>query len=172
MESNELAVQQRLASTLTLPRGFAPVLGGAIAVHVATAAVGIEQQTVAGLGLVALGLVVFAVAAAWLLARFRAVNGATVGGLTSRAVLGTSHTSSAVYAAAFAAATWAAFEAQWWLVAVCALAGGAAYAACALAWWRAYQRDPATHAHGESRLVLGLIAAAVVVGAVVLMLGS
>jgi hypothetical protein len=170
MESEDLALQQRLAGTFTLPREFAPVLGGGMAVHLATAAVGIERQTVAGLGLVAAGLVFFGLSAAWVLTRFRAVNGATVGGLTSRAVLGTSHTSSAVHVTSFAATTWAAFAEQWWLVALCALAGGAAYVACALVWWRSYQRDPAAHARGESRLVLGLLALAAVLAAVVLVL--
>jgi hypothetical protein len=172
MESNDLAVQQRLAASLRLPAGFAPVLGGGMALHLATAAVGIRQQTVAGLGLVAVGLVLFGLSAAWVLTRFRAVNGATVGGLTSRAVLGTSHTSSAVHLASFAATTWAAFAEQWWLVALCALAGGGAYVACALAWWRGYQRDPAAHARGESRLVLGLLALTAVLAAVVLVLGA
>jgi hypothetical protein len=172
MESPDLAPQQRLASSLRLPSLFVPVLGGAMAVHLAAAAVGIERQTVGGLGLVAVGLVLFGLAAAWVLARFRAVNGATVGGLTSRAVLGTSHMSSAVYVASFAATTWAAFAAPWWVVAVCALAGGAAYVACALAWWHSYQRDPAAHARGESPVVLGLLALAAVVGAIVLALGS
>ena len=171
MESNELAVQQHLAAGLRLPPGFAPVLGGALAVHLATAAIGIEQQSLGGLLLVGAGRGVCGVAAAWLLSRFRAVNGATVGGLTSRAVLGTSHTSSAAYGVAFVATTWAAFEHQWWLVAVCALVGGAAYSSCALLWWRTYQRDPAAHARGESPLVLGLLGVAVVVGAVALVLG-
>jgi len=171
MESNELAVQQRLASSLRLPTGFAPVLGAAMAVHLGTAALGIEQQTVGGLVLVAAGLGVFGLAAAWLLRRFRAVNGASVGGLRSRAVLGTSHASSAVYAAAFAAATWAAFEGPWWLVGLSALVGGTAYAVCALLWWRTYQGDPAAHARGESTLVLGLLGLAVVGGAVLLVLG-
>ena len=172
MESNDVAVENRLAHSLRLPPAFAAVLGSAVAVHLLTAAVGIEQQDVAGLGLVAAGLVVFALAAGWLLSRFRSLNGASVGGLTSRAVLGTSHTSSAVYAAAFAVTTWAAFEGPAWLVVACAVAGGAAYAASALAWWRAYQRDPAAHARGESRLVLGLLGLSAVVGAVVLVLSS
>ncbi len=172
MESQDLASQQRLAASLSLPVGFAPVLAVGMAAHLATAAVGIERQTVAGLGLVAVGLVLFGLAAAWVLRRFRAANGATVGGLTSRAVLGTSHLSSAVYAASFAAATWAAFAQRWWLVTLCALVGGAAYVACALAWWRSYQRDPATHARGESPFVLGLLALAALVGAVVLALSS
>lgn len=171
MESNDLVVQQRLASSLRLPAGFAPLLGAAMAIHLATAAVGIQRQTVTGLGLVAVGLAIFGLAAAWLLVRFRAVNGASVGGLTSRAVLGTSHTSSAVHLASLAATTWAAFAEEWWLVAVCAVAGGAAYAACAVSWWRTYQRDPATHARGESRLVLGLLGLAAVAGAVGLVLG-
>lgn len=171
MESHELAVQQRLASSLRLPEGFAPVLGSAIAVQLATAAIGIERQTVGGLVIVAAGLAVFGLAAGWLLARFKSLNGASVGGLTSRAVLGTSHLSSAVYGVAFVAATWAAFGEAWWLVALSALAGGAAYAVCALMWWRTYQRDPATHARGESRLVLGLLGAAFVVAAVGLVLG-
>src|SRR5690349_19964698 len=100
MESNELAVQQRLASSLQLPAGFAPVLGAAMTIHLGRAAFGMERQSPGGLALVAAGLVAFGFAAVGLLARFRAAHGATVSGLTGPEVFGTSHTSSAVYAAA------------------------------------------------------------------------
>ena len=168
MESEELVTQRRLAASLTLPPEFAPVLGGAFVLHLVTSAIGIQQQSLGGLALIAAGLIVFGLASAWLLTRFRAVNGASVGGLTSRAVLGTSHLSSVVYAAAFAATTWAALEGAWWLAVLSALAGGAAYVGAALVWWRRYQQEPATHARGESRLVLGLLGLTALAAAVLL----
>lgn len=168
MESDELALQRRLAASLSLPPEFAPVLAAAQAIHLLTTAVGLERQSAFGLGLLVGGLAVFALAAGWLLARFRSLNGATVGGLTSKAVFGTSPAGSFVYVAAFVATTWAAFAGAVWLAVLFALAGGVAYAAAALTWWRTYQHDPGTHAHGESRFVLSLMALVAMIGAIVL----
>jgi hypothetical protein len=74
-----------------------------------------------------------------------------------------SNRSSLVHMAAMGAAIWAAFEGQPWLVGLAAVAGGAAYAASSQLWWREYLREPATHAPGESRLVLALLAVTFVV---------
>jgi hypothetical protein len=175
MESNDLdradAMRHRLAGSLVLPAGFSLILGAAVSVQVATAAYGVGSQTTLGLVVVAVGLAAFGAVALWLLARFRSVNGATVGGLTSRVVLGTSTTSSVAYAAALVASVWSAFADRWWLMAACALLGGAAYALSTQRWWRRFQQDPSTHARGESALVLGLAVGVAVLGAVALLLG-
>lgn len=168
MESDELAVQRRLAASLDLPPEFAPVLAVALAVHLVTTALGVERQTTAGLGLIAGGLAVFGLAAWWLVRRFRTRNGAMVGGLISHAIFGSSPAASCVYVAAFVATTWAAFAATAWLVLPLAIIGGVAYAVCALTWWRSYQQDPVTHAHREARLVLSLVSLVGMIGACVL----
>ena len=93
-------------------------------------------------------------------------------GLASTIILGTGTTSTLVYMATFAAATWAAFESVWWLVVAAALVGGAAYAFSAQLWWRAYKQDPVARAGGASPLMLALFALAAGAGFVVLIVGS
>jgi hypothetical protein len=164
------AARQRLTRSLRLPSWFHSLLGAGIAVQVATAAYGIEEQSGAGLALVGAGCLAFLVVALVLLARFRRLNGVRVEGFASRAVLGTSGRSSMVHLAAMGAAIWAAFEGQPWLVGLLAVAGGAGYAACSRLWWEEYLRDPETHARAESRAVLAMGALTFVVALVVLVL--
>ena len=158
------ALRSSLASSLSLPRGFHVVLGGAIAVQVATAAYGVSSGGPAGTAVLVAGLLVFAAAAALVLVRFRRLNGVRVDGLASRAVLGTSSASSWTYAATLAAATWTAYGDHWWLTALVSIAGGAAYARGAQRWWRSYLGDPAGKAQGESRLQLALLVVVAVAG--------
>jgi hypothetical protein len=64
------------------------------------------------------------------------------------------------------AAIWAAFSDAWWLVVLCSLAGGGAYAASGARWMRSYRDAPHEHSRGESALmlaVLGLAAAGALV---------
>lgn len=145
------------------------MLAVAVAIQIGTAGVGIARQSIAGLGLVGAGLLTFAGLAAVILWRFRRLNGASIGGLTSRAVLGTSNLSSLVYGSALAAATWASFEAEWWLVGLAAVAGGVGYAAAARRWWAAYLRDAAAHARGDSPPVLVVLAVLACIGAALLL---
>lgn len=159
----------RLTSGLRLPRGLHPALAGAVAVQIGTAAVGIAEQTAVGLGLLLAGLGVFLAAATWLLHRFRRINGVRVDGLTGRVVLGTGTMSSLAYVWGFGAATWAAFESQWWLVGLAAVIGGVGYALGARQWWDAYRADPATHARGVSPQVLIVVALVAALGFAVLM---
>ncbi|MGH3055503.1 MAG: hypothetical protein ACRDL7_11060 [Gaiellaceae bacterium] len=104
------------------------------------------------------------------LARFRRLNGVWLSGFLSRVVLGTGTLASVSYGVAFGAATWAAFEAQWWLVATCSIIGGAAYALNGRRWLRAYRAEPALHAHGESVAYLGLITVAALAGLALLLI--
>jgi hypothetical protein len=90
--------------------------------------------------------------------KFRRINGVRVDGLGSQIVLGTGTTSTLVYLGALAAATWAAFESLWWLVAVAAVAGGAGYALGVRQWWNAYRHDPVAHASGASPRLLAALA--------------
>lgn len=164
--------RDRLAAGLRLPSGLHPALAVAVAVQVGAAGVGIAQQTAAGLALVLAGLAVFLMTAALSLHRFRVINGVRVDGLASQVVLGADATSSLVYLGSFAAATWAAFESVWWLVAVAAVAAGAGYALGARRWWHAYRSDPVAHAGGASPRLLASLAVIACLGfAALLVLG-
>lgn len=164
--------RDRLAAGLRLPSGLFPALALAIATQVAAAAYGIAEQTTSGLAIALGGAALFLAFAALLLAHFRRANGVRVDGLASTIILGTGTTSTAVYMAAFAGATWAAFESKWWLVGLASVAGGIAYSASALRWWRSYRHDPATRTGGASPKVLAALAVVAGLGAVVLVVGS
>ena len=72
----------------------------------------------------------------------------------------------------FGAATWAAFESQWWIVVAAAVVGGTGYALSARQWWRAYQQDPVERAGGVSPRALAVLAAVACLGLVVLLVNS
>jgi hypothetical protein len=156
--------RQRLTRGLRLPAGLYPVLTGAVAVQIGSAAYGIAAQTVAGLAVVLAGLAVFLATTALLLHRFRQINGVRVDGLASQVVLAAGASPSLVYLGAFAGGVWAAFESQWWLVAVAAVAGGIGCALGARHWWHAYRLDPVTHARGASPRMLGALAVVACLG--------
>jgi hypothetical protein len=164
--------RQRLAAGLRLPTGLHPALAAAVAIQLGTAAYGIAAQTAAGLAVALAGVAVFLGVAALTLNRFRRINGVRVDGLASQIVLGTGTTSTLVYVAAFLAATWAAFESHWWLVAAAAVAGGVGYAFGVLRWWHAYRDDPAAHAGGASPRVLAALAVVACLGLVVLLVSG
>jgi hypothetical protein len=161
--------RKRLAAGLRLPTGLHPVLAAAVAVQVGTAAYGIAAQTTAGLAVALAGVAVMMGVAALLLHQFRRINGVRVDGLSSQIVLGTGGTSTLVYLGGFGAATWAAFESAWWLVAAAAVVGGVGYAFGTLRWWHAYRHDPAAHAGGVSRQVLAALAVCAFLGLVALL---
>lgn len=154
--------RRRLTSALRLPAGVVPAIATGVALQVATAAWGIAQQTTAGMVVLLVGLAVFALVAGFALHRFRRINGARVDGLAGQILLGTGPVATGAYLGALAAATWAAFDSQWWLVAIAAVAGGAGYAFGVRQWWRAYVGDPTAHARGASPRVL--VAAALIAG--------
>ena len=161
--------RDRLATSLRLPRGLHPALAAAVAVQVGTAAYGIAAQTVAGLAVALAGVAVFLGVAALALYRFRRINGVRVDGLSSQIVLGTGGTSTLIYLGAFGAATWAAFESRWWLVAAASVAAGVGYTFGALRWWHAYRHDPAAHAGGASPRMLAALAVLACLGLVALL---
>jgi hypothetical protein len=173
---SELAVadqaRQRLAASLRLPAGLHPILAAAVAVQVAAAAYGIAAQTTAGLALALAGIAVLMGVAALLLYQFRRINGVRVDGLSSQIVLGTGSTSTLIYMVGFGAATWAAFESRWWLVAVAAVVAGVGYAFGTFRWWRAYRHDPAAHEGGVSPRVLAAFAVLAFLGFVALLVAG
>ena len=160
--------RERLATGLQLPHGLHPLLAVTVAAQVGTAAVGIAEQTTVGLGIALAGLAGFLGVVGWLVHRFQVINGVRVDGLTSQVVLGASAASSGIYLVSLGAATWAAFESQWWLVALASAIGGVAYALGARRWWHAYRDDPAAHVGGASPRVLAALAAIACLGLAVL----
>jgi hypothetical protein len=164
--------RQRLAAGLRLPVGLHPAVAAAVAVQIGTAAYGIASQTTAGLVVALAGAAVFLGVAVLMLYQFRRINGVRVDGLASQLILGTGTLSTLAYMATFVAATWAAFESHWWLVAVLAVAGGVGYTFGALRWWHAYRNDPAAHEGGASPRVLIALAVLACLGLVALMVAG
>ncbi|WP_162149351.1 hypothetical protein [Arthrobacter sp. Br18] len=114
------------------------------------------------------GLVPFVLVAVVQLVRFRRLNGVWVGGFASRVVLGGDAAASTAHLLAMGFAIWAAFEGRWWLLGLCAIAGGVGYAFCGVRWMRSYRGDPAAHSRGESVLLLVALAVLLLAGAVLL----
>ena len=171
------ASRMTLARRLVVPSFFYISIGTAIAVQIATTAVGmanVDHQALLqpAVWLVAAGCVAFAAVAAIQLVRFRRLNGLWLGGFASRVVGGTATAASVSYVLALGAAIWAAFDAAWWLVAVCSLAGGVAYAMSGRRWVRIYRGEPAEHARGESAAWLAVLGLLALAGLVFLMIGS
>src|SRR3954447_5699215 len=166
------AARDQLSHRLTLPSWFHSSIGLAIAVQTATLAVGVSDQSSAGIALAVAGLVPFVLVAALQLVRFRRLNGVWVGGLASRVVFGGDAAVSTAHLLGMGAAIWAAFEERWWLVGLCAIAGGLGYAVGGVRWMRSYRGDPAAHSRGESVLLLVALAVPLVGGAVLLVVGA
>ncbi len=160
--------QRDLAARVRVPHWFFVALGCAVTAQVACTAVGLSLAGAATVWLVLAGLAVFGLVAAALLLHLRASTGVWLGGLVSRVVGGTSTAASLSEALSLAAATWAAFEDQWALVAVASVAGGVGYGLAGMAWLRDYHSEPARHAHGESLARLLVLVALCLVGAVLL----
>ena len=177
------ASRTHLAGTLALPSFFYAAIGAAVALQIATAAFGGDLLGGQRLGVIADdrgwalaillgGVALFVLVAAIQLVRFRQLNGVWLGGLASRVVLGTAPAASISYAFALGASIWGAFNGVRWLVAVCAVAGGAAYALSGRRWWRRYQGDPASHSRGESAGWIAILGVLAVAGVVLLVLGA
>jgi hypothetical protein len=174
------AARATLADRIVTPSWFFASMGVAIAVQIATFAVGLhDANEVAhlrlranGPWLIVVGLAVFAAVAGVQLWRFRRLNGVWVGGFASRVVLGNGVAASVSYIAALAGAIWAAYGDHWWLVGLWSVVGGGAYALSGRRWMRRYRADPAAYARGESFAWLILLAAAAIGGLALLVLNA
>ena len=175
------ASRTHLVGTLALPSFFYAAIGAAVAVQIATAAFGGDLLGAHRLGVIvddrgwALavllgGAALFVLVAAIQLVRFRQLNGVWLGGLASRVVLGTAPAASISSAFALGGSIWGAFNGLWWVVGLCAVAGGAAYALSGRRWRRRYQGDPASHSRGESAGWIAILGAVAVAGLVLLVL--
>jgi hypothetical protein len=165
------ASRTQFASKLVLPSFFWCAIGAAVAIQIATTAPAAAHAGTSAfswaLGWWALGgWAFFALVAAIQFVRFRHLNGVRLGGLADQAVFGGARAAFISYGLALPTSMWAAFYRTWWLVAFCAIAGGAAYALIGRRWWRRYQGDPASQSRGISggwRAVQFAAAAAAVV---------
>lgn len=166
------SARDQLSHQLTLPSWFYTSIGLSVVVQTASLAVGVADQSSAGIGLAVAGLVPFVLVAVVQLVRFRRLNGVWVGGLASRVVFGGDATASTVHFLGMGAAIWAAFEHRWWLVGLCAIVGGVGYALSGVRWMRSYRGDPAAHSRGESVLLLVVLVVLVMAGAVLLAVGA
>ncbi len=166
------SARDQLSHWLRLPSWFHTSIGLAVVVQTATLAVGVADQSSAGIGLAVAGLVPFVLVAVVQLIRFRRLNGVWVSGLASRVVFGSDTAASTAHFLAMGAAIWAAFEERWWLVGLCAIAGGLGYALCGVRWMRSYRGDPAAHSRGESVLLLVALVVSLVAGVVLLLIGA
>jgi len=163
------ASRATLAYRIATPSWFFTSMGAAIAAQIATTAVGLGDGAP---WVLAAGLAIFAAVAGAQLARFRRVNGVWLGGFASRVVLGTGTLASASYVIALGAAIWAAYDARWWLVTLCSVGGGAAYALSGRKWLRTYRERPAVHGRGESATLLAMLTLAAVGGLALLLING
>lgn len=168
-----------LAQRLRTPPLFFTSIGVAIALQIALTAVALSWSVGDGgittlsswtLAFLVAGVAVLLVVAGVQLAAFRRLNGVWIGGLLSRVVLGTGAIASFAYVVALLAAIWAAIESQWWLVIVCSVVGGAAYAFGGRRWLEAYRAEPARHARAVSRPMVGLAVAVALAGLALLLI--
>jgi hypothetical protein len=162
------AARDDFVRAIALPSFFLTSIGAAISAQVATTAVGVAHAAAWAPWALLGGLAVFVLVASVQLARFRRLNGVWVGGLASRVAGGTATAASTWYVLSLGAAMWAAFERAWWLVAVCAVAGGVAYALAGRRWVRSYRTAPAVLGRGASLRWLATAGVVVVAGLVLL----
>lgn len=158
-----------MAEHVAVPRLFFVPIGAAVAIQIGTTAAGIAGQGGSSGWLLLVGLAAFLAVVAVQLARFRSLNGVWLGGLVSRVIGGTAEAASLSYCAALVGALWAALADVWWLVPLCAAAGGAGYALSGRRWLRDYRSEPARHSRGESAAWLAVLAALALAGAVLLL---
>ena len=146
-----------LVGEMLLPPHYHLWIGAAVAVQSAATAFGLVMDEPWGIVLILAGALAFGMVAGAQVQRFKQRNGVWVSGFVSRAVLGTAVTASLGYAAGLASAVAAAFAGLWWLVVLCAIGGGVAYALAGRRWWRKYRQDPSGHANAESALMLAIL---------------
>jgi hypothetical protein len=166
-------VREAFATELRLPTGFHVLLGIATAVLTGSVALNADNPSTGGgaWGNI-VGIAVFLATAGYLVTRFRAINGAHVGGLLVRAIFGSTWEATVAFCLPLALATWSAIAGLAWLAVLLSVLGGVAYAVCAQRWWAAYRRDPVGHTEGESTLFLTLALVAVALGGILLVVVS
>jgi hypothetical protein len=157
-----------LAERVAAPPLFFVPIGAAVAVQIGTTAAGVAGRGGSPGSLILAGFAVLLLVAALQLVRFRDLNGVWLGGLVSRVVGGTATTASTSYIAGLGGALWAALSGAWWLVLLCAVAGGAGYAWSGRRWMDTYRAEPATRGRGEPLWLVAALGVLFASGATVL----
>ncbi len=158
------------AEAVVLPPGHDLAIGAAVAVQIATTAIGLFVDASWARWMLAGGVLLFGVVAAVQLWRFTRLNGVRVRGFAAKVVFGSAVTASFGYAVAAVVAYVAAAQGLWWLTGVAAVCGGVVYVLSGRRWLRAYRQEPARLGAGESALWIALAAALAVAGLVLLVL--
>jgi hypothetical protein len=162
------ASRARWPDPVVVPRLFFVPIGAAVAVQIGTTAAGVAGAGESPSWLLAAGFAVFLGVSAVQLARLHRLNDMWLGAMISRVIGGTARASSTSYLAALAAAIWAALAGAWWLLPLCAAAGGTAYAVSGRSWTQKYRSEPGTHMTGESARSLAVVAALALAGLILL----
>ncbi|MEI2701590.1 MAG: hypothetical protein V9E83_04210 [Baekduia sp.] len=132
---------RRLATELTLPRGYDETIGAGLACVVAAGAIQGAVDKPWTTVLLALALVVFIAATARQVHRFRELNGVWISGLRPGATHRATLLGMLVYAGTVACAMLAADRGWWPLVAALAIAAGVGYIAVSRWWMRLYREE-------------------------------
>jgi hypothetical protein len=158
------------AQDVVLPPGHDVAIGAAVAIQIATAAIGLYVDATWAPWALAGGVVLFGLVAGLQLWRFTRLNGVRVRGFAAKVVFGSAMTASAGYAVAAVVAYVAAAQGLWWLTGVASVCGGVVYVLSGRRWLRAYRQEPARLGAGESTLWIALAMALAVAGLVLLVL--
>ncbi|TJZ77064.1 hypothetical protein FCG67_14550 [Rhodococcus oryzae] len=165
------ASRSGLARGVVIPPWTHVWLGAAVAVQIATAAVGLTWGQGSAPWWIAAGVVVYGAVAWWQLRRFRRANGVRLEGFASRVVFGAAAMATVGYLAGLVAAYAAMTHGWWWLAAPAAAAGGVAYAVSGRHWVASYRREPARLATAESVVWLVVLGVLALGGLVLLVIG-
>jgi len=160
------ATRDAFAHRIVVAPGLLIWLGAGVALQIAGAAL---VWLPYGFLYAIAGALVYLVIALLLSRWFQRINGAKLGGFTSRVLGGTATNAAVVYLMGLAGALWAGYVGAWAVAVLCAVAAGVGFAACGARWLRAYRSDPASHGRGESTVVLVAMGALAVCGAVLLL---
>jgi hypothetical protein len=178
MESDDTAAALRdaeqardqLAGSVVFPPGHDLAIGAAVAVQIATSALGVYVDEPWARWALAGGVLLFGLVAALQLWRFVRLNGVRISGFASKVIFGSAITASFGYVVALVVAYAATAQGMWWLTALAALCGGVVYVLSGRRWLRAYRREPARLGAGESVLWVALALVLAVAGLVLLVL--
>ena len=179
MESEDTAAALRdaeqardeLAGSVVFPRGHDLAIGAAVAVQIATSALGMYVDEPWALWALAGGVLLFGLVAALQLWRFVRLNGVRIRGFASKVIFGSAIDRVLRVRRRPGRRVRRGGQHLWWLTALAALGGGVVYVLSGRRWLRAYRREPARLGASESILWVALAVVLAVAGLVLLVLG-
>ena len=161
-----------LAHSVEVPRGHELIIGAAVAVQIATMAIGLFVTDDWARAALVAGVALFGIAAWIEVWRFRRLNGVRLEAFARRVVLGTDPWASGAYAVSAAGAYVGAANDMWWLTACVAVAGGAAYALSGRRWMRRYRDAPERAGRAERTVLTGFYVVVAAAGLVLLVVSA